>query len=58
MATSALRGYMTAREARIMSIVLQRALAGALLGSTLTLGVCIFAAQAQPNFPNRTIRIV
>ena len=41
-----------------MSIILKRGLAGALFASVLTLGACVLAAQAQPNFPNRAIRIV
>ena len=41
-----------------MSIGLKRGLAGALFALVLTLGACVFAAQAQPNFPNRAIRVV
>lgn len=41
-----------------MSIGLKRGLAGAVLAAVLTLGAFTLAAQAQPNFPNRAIRVV
>jgi len=42
----------------MMPIGLKRDLTGSLFVAVLALAVCMFAAQAQPNFPSRAIRIV